>query len=185
MGKRGPIPKTQALKALSGQIPLEKDVFRDFINDVKVPTHPKHFNKDEKRVWKITIDLLKDARIIEEKDQAILAAYCYSVVKWRKAEEEIRKLEKVSSLDMFLSEGATGTMIANPLLTISRRFAADMVTYASQLGMTPAARLRVQIADAPKKSNPFRKLKALNHDKGLDQDSKTVCAVFDPEAEQE
>jgi P27 family predicted phage terminase small subunit len=185
MGKRGPIPKTQALKALSGQIPLKRDVFHSLVSDIKTPSYPKHFNKDEKKVWKTTLDLLKGARILEEKDEAILAAYCYSVVKWRKAEQEIRRLEKISSLDMFLSEGATGTKIANPLLTISRRFAADMVTYAAQLGMTPSARLRVQIADAPKKSNPFRNLKALNHDKGLDQDSKRVCAVFDPEAEQE
>jgi P27 family predicted phage terminase small subunit len=186
MGARGPIPKNKALKMLSGKLPITKEAAEELNKDFSLPRCPKHFGTDERKVWRMTIKLLKDSRILEEKDQAILSAYCYSVVKWRQAEKELKALEEKSVSQMFLSDGATaGTKVTNPLLTISRRYAADMVTYAAQLGMTPAARLRVQVAGPVKKDNPFKRLKASGNDNGLDEDSKGLRPVIDAETEPE
>jgi P27 family predicted phage terminase small subunit len=181
MGKEGPIPKKKALKVLSGKLPLKKEHLQELhVEDFAPPELPEYLTPDEKEVWLRTVELLRPLRILEKIDGAVLCAYCCSYVRWQKAEKEIRKESSKSAKAGLVSLGANGGYVINPLVNISRRCQADMVAYAAQLGMTPAARMRVQM-DKPKPAdNPFERLK---NEKRMGTDSKKLCQISDAEGE--
>lgn len=161
MGKRGPIPKKKMLKVLSGNLPMKKNFIGspDSMQNFNPPTPPETFTPDELKVWNTTIELLKPLQILENIDGAILGAFCSNYVLWRTAQAEIQAAAKKSRICGLLAAGAGGTAIINPLLTISRRAEQDMVSYAAQMGMTPAARMRIDIEKPKPAENPFLKIK--------------------------
>lgn len=159
MGKRGPVPKKNFLKAMSGNLPMTKDNMADtMINIFTPPDAPEHLSPEEKMIWDRTLELLRPLKHLEVIDGAILGAYCCSYVRWCDAEKELRKAANKQKKGL-VTIGANGTWVTNPLVNISRRAQADMVTFAAQLGMTPAARLRVVIQKPSKEENPFENIK--------------------------
>jgi P27 family predicted phage terminase small subunit len=73
-----------------------------------------------------------------------LAAYCQAYAHWRTAEEVLAAMaakDPVSAGLLIRSQG--GDAIQNPLVGVARRAAADMVRYAGEFGMSPAARARI------------------------------------------
>jgi P27 family predicted phage terminase small subunit len=185
MGKRGPLPKSTALKIQSGVIPVSKEGAVALSTQFEPPKIPKHFRKEERAIWRATVELLKAGRVLERIDQAVLGAYCDSYVKWQKAERELQRIESELGVGaMLITVGASFTRVANPLLAISRKAQADMVSYASQMGMTPSARLRVQVISAAPKTNPFERLKATANECHMDADSKGLRQIIDAQSEQ-
>lgn len=175
MGKRGPVPKKTFLKVLSGNLSLQKKLMEDGqTQQFNPPPVPKNLSAEEKNIWDQTVELLKPLKHLENIDGAILAAYCCSYVRWAAAEKEIQKSSKKSAIFGLLATGANGGAVINPLVNISRRAQADMVTYAAQLGMTPAARLRIQMVKDEPKENPFQKLKNDNK-KQVVANSQKLC----------
>jgi len=115
-------------------------------------------NERERSVWDETLQLLEPLKVLKNVDSAVLGAYCASFVRWQDAEKEIQA--RGSILNGLCSYGAQGGMSVHPLVTISRDAKKDMVAYAAQLAMTPAARLKMitGVSKAVKK-NPFMALK--------------------------
>ena len=153
MGARGPLPKKRSLREMSGKMPLTKEG-AGTVTDFTPPKVPTDFTVEEKKIWKETVDLLEPLKVIEQIDKAVLAAYCASYAKWRRAERDLKKAKKL------VSYGAGGGLVIHPLLLISQKERKAMVDYAMQLGMTPAARMRVTVVREKPKQNPFQKLKA-------------------------
>ena len=173
MGKRGPMPKKKILKVLSGKLPLKKEYGTDFVVEFNPPLPPDSLTTDERNIWNKTLELLKPLRVIEEIDAAVLAAYVCSYVRWQDAEREIQKASKQGKKYGLVSIGAAGGLVTNPIILISRRCQSDMVTYAAQLGMTPAARLRIQVVKDNQPSNPFQRLK----DEKLGTAGQGLCEI--------
>lgn len=149
MGTRGPAPKPNSLRALSGT--MGKSKLKNIVvklNTVEMPEPPSHLSEDARAAWDAAIEMLKPWGILASVDYAVLGAYCTSYALWKQAEE----LLQTSGLTLETSNGNT---IVNPLVAISRRAGKDMVTYGAQLGMTPAARLRLNAEVTEKKENPF------------------------------
>ena len=161
MGKRGPLPKNRALKVLSGKAPLMKEEVEILNEIVTDPLPPKHLSKREIEIWDMTLKLLKPLRIIKEADSAVIGAYCSTYARWESAEREINLSEtKLAGLCVLNDDGNPRGI--NPLVLISRDSQKDMVFYAAQLGMTPAARMKMVsgVAKVVEK-NPFMKIKEM------------------------
>jgi P27 family predicted phage terminase small subunit len=180
MGKRGFVPKNKALRVLSGQLPVTTENMKDLDTQFEPPKPPSHFEENEIKIWNTTIELLRGMCVIEKIDQAVLGAYCDAFAKWQMSEREIIKLKRRKGIKALLVLGGNGNMTVHPWVTFSKAAQKDMVFYASQLGMTPAARLRVQAVPQRQSSNPFIKLKAGN-DQGLDADSKGLRQIVEAE----
>lgn len=152
MGKRGPRSKKDQV------IPSDASSEDVFINR-EPPIAPEHFSKEEKNIWIETVIMLRPLNLLEKIDRGVLAAYCCSYMRWVNAEKQIQKVrEGINGGLRSLVDGRS----PHALITVSRNAQQDMVGFAFQLGMTPAARIKIQ---SPKKfdsPNPFNKLKERN-----------------------
>lgn len=156
MPGQGRKPKSRAMRVLSGQLPITKDAVSELSEPFIPPAIPEHMNERERVVWTETIRLLQPMRVLKSVDSAILGAYCASYVRWQDAEKAIQ-----DSGGQLCSYGEKGGVSVHPLVTISRDAKKDMVLYATQLAMTPAARLKM-VSSASKviEKNPFMELKS-------------------------
>lgn len=179
----GRTPKKKSHRVLSGKLPIRKEFLQDprpktnlpaspDDNELVIPEMPDHFDAEHKRVWTRTTSLLKKWGMIKEIDAAVVEAYCTSYLLWTSTDKEIQSLlqaakkGKKSKRSVYLTIGSTGSLMANPLIAISNKAKADTIYYAAQLGMTPAARLRIESTAgsvAVKKINVFARLKEYSH----------------------
>ncbi len=157
-GRRGPPGKSPHLKLISGTDRADRATSETVkISSTEMPTPPSHLNSDELAAWHEAINLLKPMGLLSNVDVAILMAYCVSRCVVQHASTIINGNGEFSGL---LIQGTAGPNIPNPLIAIRRHAMADTVSYAIQLGMTPAARLRLNAeVGAKKKTNPFDALK--------------------------
>lgn len=157
----------------------------DDVKDMSTPDVPAGLSKPERKIWDITVDILIPTRILGRQDSAVLEAYCRSYVRWHDAEYLISQAYKRSKKSAFVSFGANGTDVVNPMINISRRAQADTIVYAQQLGMTPAARMRLDVEASTaglKKATVFEKLKKIK-DERVGKKSQAVRKSFDTEKE--
>lgn len=94
--------------------------------------------------WRrIALDL-HSVKLLTVIDVMPLAAYCDAYARWRNALEILARLaEKDDKTHALLIRSGDGNPKANPQLRIASRAAQDMVSFASQFGMTPIARARI------------------------------------------
>jgi len=167
MGKRGPIPKKPFLKVMSGNLPMTQNNVGTQQRYATPPSRPRHLSREEKAIWKKTIELLNSVRVLQIIDGPVLAAFCCSYARWVAAEREIQIVQKENKLGALILK-VNNSYTVNPLITVSRRAQADMVTYAAQLGMTPAARSRLESdgsSTVKRKVNAFEKLKKIKDER--------------------
>ncbi|RZN12050.1 hypothetical protein CWO91_05845 [Bradyrhizobium genosp. SA-3] len=73
-----------------------------------------------------------------------LAAYCHAFGQWRMASEALAKMQaKDPVMNGLIIKSRYGDAAMNPLVTIVRKHAADVVRYAAEFGLTPVARSRI------------------------------------------
>jgi P27 family predicted phage terminase small subunit len=84
-------------------------------------------------------------RLLTTVDIGPLGAYCSAYARWRAAEETLLR----EAGDELLVHTAEGKPKPNPPLKLSAAAAADMVRYAGQFAMTPAARSRTAAGIGP------------------------------------
>jgi P27 family predicted phage terminase small subunit len=78
-------------------------------------------------------------------DRAALAAYCKAYERWVAAERALAKMAERDLLSGGLMIKTTnGNAIQNPLVGTANRAMLDVVKFASEFGMTPAARSRIE-----------------------------------------
>lgn len=114
-------------------------------------TPPTGLLPDAQVEWDRVADDLVAAGLITVADLASLAIYCTAFGRWVQAERLLAADAKANPATEGLTiETSNGNVIANPLLGIRNKAAADLMKAAAELGMTPSARSRVQAAPASK-----------------------------------
>lgn len=134
--KPGPNPTPTHLRIVRGD---RKD--RININEPKPkkiePKCPKWLSPEAKKIWKQTTKQLKDMGLLFEADQDIIIAYVNAVVNYQKATELVDK-------SGVLIKGRRDGVVTNPAVRVQRDAATQIRQFASELGLTPSARTRLQ-----------------------------------------
>jgi P27 family predicted phage terminase small subunit len=145
-GPRGPRPLPTHLKLLRGNPshrPLNKLEPQPSL-PAKPPDAPAFLPELARAEWERVITELYRLRLVTLCDLAPLAAYCAAYARWRTASA---KIEEMAGRDPILLglivKTQSGGAAPNPLVLIADRACRDMVRYASEFGLTPAARSRI------------------------------------------
>jgi len=73
-----------------------------------------------------------------------LAAYCHAFGQWRMAAESLAKTQANDPImNGMIIKAKYGDAAINPLVSIARKHAGDVIRYASEFGLTPVARTRL------------------------------------------
>lgn len=156
---RGRKPLPSHLKLITGnrgKRPIKKPSV-EF--EISQPAPPPHLCDDAKVEWGRVASMLYALRLLSALDVAALAAYCQAYAIWKQATEALNVMAKSDDTGMLglVARGANGARIAHPLLKIANRAAQDMVRYASDFGMTPAARARIHAGEMQAPQDPAEK----------------------------
>jgi len=88
--------------------------------------------------------------LLSEADVTVLAAYCQSYARWRRAEDALARMAADDLLtDALLVLATDGSVKQNPLVRTANTAMDAMVRYAHEFGMTPAARSRIDAGPRP------------------------------------
>ena len=126
--------------------------------DRSIPTPPVHLDAYAREEWGRIADGLHAMGVLHQIDQQVLAAYCDSYSRWRHAVEAMRaRVEKAGGdqLAALIDKTSNGNIVQNPLIGIANKAAGDMVRYAAEFGLTPAARARLAIDPAKNPGSKF------------------------------
>nr|WP_248114323.1 phage terminase small subunit P27 family [Bradyrhizobium sp. 2S1]MCK7667582.1 phage terminase small subunit P27 family [Bradyrhizobium sp. 2S1] len=110
--------------------------------------------------WRRVAPELHALGLLTRIDVPALAAYCVSYAGWRQAAELLARMavnDPMTSGQLIKTK--YGDARQNPLVSIARKYAADMVRFASEFGLTALARTRIS-AD-PNAPQPPRKFDGL------------------------
>jgi P27 family predicted phage terminase small subunit len=95
-------------------------------------------------------------KLVTSMDIQPLVAYCKAYARWRTAEETIAAMaERDTMMHGLIVKTQSGGATPNPLVWIAQSAARDMVRYAAEFGLTPAARSRIAAIDAAGKTGKF------------------------------
>ena len=105
------------------------------------PPHVTGYAADE---WWETAPELHRLGLLTRVDVPALAAYCHAFGQWRMAAETLAKMaanDPVTGGQIIKTK--YGDAVQNPLVSITRKHAADVVRYAGEFGLTALARSRL------------------------------------------
>ena len=105
------------------------------------PACPMCLGKEGRKEWKRVIPELDSMGILAQVDRATLTTYCEA---WE---------DFVNLLEEYKVDGATvttdkGNIVQNPILGAKNKAAERLLKIARQFGMTPAARTKLEAAEA-------------------------------------
>jgi P27 family predicted phage terminase small subunit len=156
--KPGPPPEPRVIKLLKGN--PGKRRLRDEPQPQIPPTCPEPpsfvvgYAAD---LWWETAPELHRLGLLSRVDVPALAAYCYSYGQWRQATEALAKMQANDPvMNGQIIKTKYGDAVQNPLVSIVRKYAADMVRYAGEFGLTAAARARLGAAGYAPPSPPSK-----------------------------
>jgi P27 family predicted phage terminase small subunit len=141
----GPPPTPNVVKLLRGN-PGKRRVGAEPEPQIpeSVPEPPPFLTGYAADEWWRTAPELHRLRLLTIVDVMPFAAYFIAYAHRRTAEETLAEMAKrdqaTSGLLVKRTDGNAGQ---NPLVSISRKAAGDMVRYASEFGLSPAARARI------------------------------------------
>ena len=142
--KSGPRPVPTQLKLLRGNPGKERlrcDQLRPE-QSIDVPDPPAHITGYAADEWWTVATELHRLGVLTKVDCAPLAAYCYAYGQWRDAAEALASMGSEPVRGLVVRTG-NGGPTENPLIYTARKAAADMMRYAAEFGLTPAARSRI------------------------------------------
>lgn len=123
--------------------------------DLSQPDPPAFLCEDGREEWSRVVQVLFDAGLMTDLDRGALAAYCQAYGRWAAAERALREMSDKDRLTKgMVIKTTNGNAIQNPLVGIANKALHEMVRCASEFGMTPSARSRVD-AKPPSKGNKF------------------------------
>jgi P27 family predicted phage terminase small subunit len=161
-GPRGPRPIPTHLKLLRGNPGRQKLNENEPQPEIppNIPAPPAFLNGYALEEWHRVERELYALKLLTNVDINPLAAYCVAYQRWRDAEEMLHDMAKRDGVTRaLLIKGTKGVAVRNPLVAVARQAALDMVRYASEFGLTPAARSR--IAAGPFGETPVSKFDGL------------------------
>jgi P27 family predicted phage terminase small subunit len=145
MAKTGRPPIPAYLKVLRGNPdcrPIQEEVQPE--KPPSIPEPPVHLDQYACEEWKRISPECYHLRLLTTLDVQSLAAYCMAYSRWRTAEEILASIgARDPKTRGMLVKGSCDQPIQNPMLMIARTAAREMVRYAGEFGLTPAARARI------------------------------------------
>jgi P27 family predicted phage terminase small subunit len=159
--KRGPRPQPTYLKLLKGnpgKRPLNENEPQPAIPE-NCPKPPSFLSGHGLDMWWELAPELYRLRLLSMLDVAPLAAFCVSYARWRESEELLQRLAVGDPMHGLLIKHEN-TVEVNPLVSVSRKAAEQMIRIAGEFGMSPAARTRIA-AGVGHQSNFFGKFDGL------------------------
>lgn len=142
MGTRGPIPKSNELKLLTGAPGARPGRAKASPAGV-VLRCPRWLDDEAREVWHAVVADLKAAGVLGRLDAQSLTCYCQTFARWRKAEEFLRKHGDVIAIKD--DAGRVKYLQQVPQVAIARSCLEILTRYQREFGMTPAARARMTI----------------------------------------
>ncbi len=143
MAQMGRPPKPTAIKELEGnpgKRPLNKHEPKP---KKKAPRCPMWLLPDAKAEWERLSGSLEKLGLLTKSDMAAFSGYCQAYARWKEAEEFISKHGSILKTN-------SGYIQQIPQVSIAQQYLKQMRSFASELGLTPAARSRMIIIDEDK-----------------------------------
>ena len=110
------------------------------------PTPPPHLSDDAKVEWGRVISQLVTCKLMTELDRAALAGYCQAYGRWVQAERALASMgEKDMLTRALMIKTSNGNAIQNPLVGTANKAMEMMLRAATEFGMTPSSRGRVDV----------------------------------------
>ena len=148
--------KPTKLKVLEGNPGRRKLPENEPIPISDLPPPPDHLDEYARDEWFRICQGLYNMGLLFDVDRAAFAAYCQAYSRWKTAEEEMQKrVKKGGPLAGLVDVTKAGNIIQNTLVGIANKAAGDMVRYAAEFGLTPAARARLAIDPKKGKKGKF------------------------------
>lgn len=141
-------PKPSAILELYGNRGKRRLNDREPKPPKAIPIPPAELNEAARGEWRRVCQMLYDLGIVSAIDRAVVTAYCEC---WSTYMDAIKQV-KISGGPVVKS--GTGTPIQNPWINVKNRARHDLLNFARDLGMTPAARSRVRTDELPKFDRP-------------------------------
>jgi P27 family predicted phage terminase small subunit len=149
--RKGPAPLPTHLKLLRGnpgQRALSKG--EPMPTQPPEPPDPPHdltgYAREE---WdRIIVEVFR-LRLVTSVDIQVLAAYCDAYARWRNARETLAAMAERDPITRGqIVKTQSGGAAPNPLVFMAAAAARDMVRFAAEFGLSPAARTRINAVDA-------------------------------------
>ena len=132
MGDRGPLPVPHARRRNPRRTTGK-------VATVARPGMPRILSPEAKAEWRRVVPELEEMGVLVTVDRAVLIRYRTAWADWIELQELLSKSGK-------LIRGQKGNLVRNPLLLIRRDVEATLSDLGRQLGLSPSARLRADIA---------------------------------------
>jgi P27 family predicted phage terminase small subunit len=111
-----------------------------------VPDPPPFITGYAADEWWRTAPELHRLGLLTRIDVPALAAYCHAFGQWRMAAESLAKMQANDPImNGMIIKTKYGDAAMNPLVSIARKHAGDVIRYASEFGLTPVARTRLAL----------------------------------------
>jgi len=161
--KAGQRPMPTALKLLRGnpgkqRLPANEPQPEQTIEVPDPPPFITGYAADE--WWTVGTELHR-LGLLTKVDCAPLAAYCYAYGQWRMAAESLARMAANDPImNGQIIKTKYGDAAMNPLVSIARKHASDMVRFAAEFGLTPAARTHISAGNGDNSQSKFAGLLA-------------------------
>ncbi len=115
------------------------------------PQPPNHLCPEARHEWKRVANLLYAIGVLTTLDRAALAVYCQAYGRWVRAERALEKMaEKEPATQALLMKTKSGNLIQNPLVGTANKAMDVLLKAATELGMTPSVRSRIETPSSGK-----------------------------------
>ncbi len=171
---KGRKPKPTAAKIASGNPGKRRLNSREPKMQPDLPTCPAHLLPTAKAEWKRLARELYELGVITRLDRAALAAYCQAYGRWVEAEKKLKETPGILKMP-------SGYIQANPWLTIATKQMELMQRFATELGMTPSSRSRVDTVRRPSSNSVIRPANAYLNARPSSDRFSTAHDSWEPE----
>lgn len=156
-------PKPAHLKLLEGnpgKRPIPTNEIRPSRGEMPVP--PAFLTPHARAEWDRIAEQCWNLGLLTECDLSPFVSYCQAYGRWVVAETELSKYAEQAGRGGLLVAHVTGTgenkrtvYSKNPMVSQAAAAARDMVKYAVEFGLTPAARARIAAAERTPQKGKF------------------------------
>lgn len=150
MGRRGPKPKPDKLKALEGN-PGKRKLNLDAPEPEGRPLCPSTLCRGAKNEWRRIAKDLYDLGLLSKIDRAALAVYCDAYSKWIEATETI---DKEGMTMEYTNVRGEENIVPRPEVAIAIKYAQIIKSFCAEFGLTPSSRCRL-VLPKDKEIDPF------------------------------
>lgn len=166
MGSRGPLKTDAETLKLRGSRRAEgRKASTASSKKRRAPPCPKWLSKEQRAERRKVIRDLKAAGTLHRADRHLVTRYAVTRVRWRKNVELLNKLplttlpelaEKALALEFHAYTSNAGDRLTMPtaLVAIVQKLESQLLAMEKELGLTPAARRRLEISDETGKPVP-------------------------------